>query len=397
MKDLSKYASLMARAGEDGAVPTALFSSPGRIEICGNHTDHQCGRVIAAAIDLDTIAAACPRKDGLIRVCSEGYEPFSISIDDADFCETHPGTPASITAGLIKAFIGAGYKPGGFDAYVSSSVGVGSGVSSSSSFELLIASIINLFYCGGRVTAEEMAAFSKYAENEYFGKPSGMMDQLACALGGISFIDFKDPDNPYTERLCFDFEEHGYSIFVVDSGANHADMTGLYASIPEEMRAVAGYFGAEHLRQVNENDFYTSLNKLRSLLGDRAVLRTIHFFEENRRVEQMSAALKAGQTDDFLKEVRASGISSWMYLQNVIPPGNTQALAVALAVIDRELKGRGAVRVHGGGFAGTALAFVPGENSASFIESVDEILGNGSCRSVHIRQEGALGFSLTRT
>lgn len=368
-----------------------FFSVPGRVELGGNHTDHQRGRVLAAAIDLDTQAAAIRRDDAVIRICSEGYDPFRLDLENIACAKNSPGTPLSVTAGMADAFLANGFGVGGFDAYIRSAVPAGEGLSSSAAFEILIGLIFNVLYNGGRVNASELARFGQYSENKYFGKPSGLMDQLACALGSVNEIDFLSPDAPKVRKIDFDFEKSGYALCIVRSGKDHAGLTGDYASIPEEMRAVASVFGKEYLRQVPETDFFQALPEVRAAAGDRAVLRSMHFYEENRRVEQQAQALRDGRIDEFLRLVRESGRSSWMYLQNVTSDKNPgfQALGLTLALCEHYLYGAGASRVHGGGFAGSALAFVPLATLARFIRDVDAALGEGSCICLRVRNDGA--------
>lgn len=367
-----------------------LFSAPGRTEIGGNHTDHNHGRVLAASVNLDVIAVAAPRADGRVRVKSKGYDMDEVSLDDLDVRDAEKNHSAALVRGTAARFAQLGYRVGGFDAYTTSDVLKGSGLSSSAAFEVLLGAILNQLYNGGAVSAVEVAKIAQYAENVYFGKPSGLMDQTASSVGGLVFIDFADPQTPLVERVEFDFAHCGYTPCILDSGADHADLTDEYAAIPQEMRSVARCFGKEVLREVNEAEFYAQLKQVREQTGDRAVLRAMHFFDENRRVLEQVQALKNGDFEGFLAGVRDSGRSSWMLLQNIIPLGSTahQQMALAQALCEKLLDGRGACRVHGGGFAGTILAFVPDEMLGQFRSGAEAVLGAGSCHVLSIRQTG---------
>lgn len=367
-----------------------LFSAPGRTEIGGNHTDHQHGCVLAAAVNLEMTAQVKLTADPVIRVISEGYAPVEISLDDLAIHETERNTTAALVRGMAAAFAKKGCRPGGFEAIVHSTVLPGSGLSSSAAFEVLIGTIVNELFCGGRFSPVDIAVMGQWAENVYFGKPCGLMDQMASAVGGMVYIDFADPKAPLVEKLDFDFSAVGHALCILDSGASHADLTDDYASIPEELSRISGYFGQSVLRQVPEDQFWAVLPQLRELAGDRAVLRAIHFYEENRRAGQEAQALREGDFDRFLSLVRQSGQSSWMYLQNVIPAGAAvhQEMAVSLALCHRLLGHRGAFRVHGGGFAGTVQAFVPRDLLSHFQTEAEKVLGKGSCHVLSIRAEG---------
>lgn len=371
--------------------PEYIFSAPGRTELGGNHTDHQHGRVLAAAVNLDTRAAVAPNGENIIRIQSEGYPMFSISTDDLAVNSAESGTSAALVRGVaarIKELTG---KCMGFDACVVSSVLPGSGLSSSAAFEVLMGTILN-HLCGCALSPVEIAQVGQYAENVYFGKPCGLMDQTASSVGGIVTIDFEDTAAPVVEPIDFDFSACGYDLCIIDSGADHSDLTGEYASIPEELKKASGVFGRQWLRQIPESEFFTRIPKVRAAAGDRAVLRAIHIYEDNVRVEKQVEALRRGDMESFLRLVTDSGRSSWMYLQNVIPTGNSghQELALALAVTDRLLDGKGAFRVHGGGFAGTLQAFVPRDMTADFKEKIEGILGAGKCHVLSIRREGGV-------
>ena len=372
----------------------ALYSVAGRSELSGNHTDHNHGCVIAASIDLDIIAVASPSAGSVIRVKSEGFPE-----DVVDFGVYNAPNPAryeksdSLIAGMVAGFRKEGLAVGGFDAYTTSNVLKGSGISSSAAFEDMIGNILNYVYNDGKVSNVEIAKLAQYAENRFFGKPCGLMDQMACAVGGIIAIDFRDPSAPVIEQTDFDLSAAGYNLCIVNTGGNHADLTGDYASVPAEMKSVAAYFGKEFLRDTDENAVLAAIPALREKVGDRAILRALHFFAENRRVAAQKAALKAGDLDTFLANVIASGRSSFCYLQNVYTTKNVseQGLSLALCLAERVLSGkRAAWRVHGGGFAGTIQAFVPTEDVAEFRAVMDAAFGEGRCMVLRVRPEGAL-------
>jgi len=364
-----------------------LFSAPGRTEIGGNHTDHQLGRVLAGAVSLETVAAVAENGENTVRVLSEGYPLCEIDLDDLAIRPEEFGTTKALIRGVAA---GTGLKKG-FDAYVTSTVLPGSGLSSSAAFEVLLGTIASRL-SGAGLTAVEIAQLGQRVENDYFGKPCGLMDQMASSVGGIITIDFADPDRPVVEHLDFDFAACGHALCIIDSGADHADLTDEYAAIPRDMKAVAALFGKEVLRQVNPAEFYARLNEVRAAVGDRAVMRAMHFFADNQRVADQVSALKAGNFEEFLRLVNESGRSSWLYLQNVVPAGYTvhQELAVALALADHLLHGRGACRVHGGGFAGTIQAFVPADMLEEFRTGMEAVLGEGSCHVLSIRPKGGI-------
>ena len=372
-----------------GRAAEYIFSAPGRTELGGNHTDHQHGLVLAAAVTLDTKAAAAENNDGCIRVISEGYTPVTVPIDELEKHPEERNTTAALVRGVAAGFLRRGYGVRGFDAYVVSDVLPGSGLSSSAAFEVLIGTVINAL-SGGALSPAEIARIVQYAENEYFGKPSGLMDQTASAVGGIVAIDFADPGAPVITPVEFDFAECGYALCIIDSGADHAELTEEYAAITNELKAVCRVFGKEHLREVDEHEFYARIAEVRRAAGDRAALRAAHVFNENKRCAVETAALGNGDFERFLQLVTESGRSSWMYLQNVIPTGSTarQELAFALLLCGKLLGGRGAFRVHGGGFAGTVQAFVPEDMLAGFRAGIDSVLGAGSCHVLSIRREG---------
>ena len=369
-----------------------FFSAPGRTEISGNHTDHQHGCVLAAAVNLKTVAEVTRNHSSLIRVQSEGYSVVEVELKDLSVHEEEKNTTAALIRGVAAAFSQRGAVLQGFDARVRSSVLPGSGLSSSAAFEVLIGTICNELFFDKKLSAVEIAQVGQYAENVYFGKPCGLMDQTASSVGGMVFIDFKNPDCPVVERIDFDFAEAGHALCIIDSGADHADLTEEYAAIPGELKQVCTFFGKEVLRDIPEADFFAALPELRHRVPDRAILRAIHFYQENSRVQRQAQALRDGDFDTFLGLVSESGRSSWMYLQNITPTGATehQDVAVALALCDTLLHGQGAFRVHGGGFAGTVQAFVPLEMLDSFKEGMERVLGEGKCHVLSIRSEGGI-------
>ena len=369
---------------------TCIATAPGRTELGGNHTDHQHGCVLAAAVNLVTVAAVVPNDRREICVLSEGYPMVKISVDDLLPKVSEQGTTASLIRGVAARFVQMGYRIGGFDAYATSNVLAGSGLSSSAAFEVLIGTVLNHLYANGEVSAVEVAKIAQYAENMYFGKPCGLMDQMASSVGSIIGIDFADPEQPIIERIPFDFDASGYALCIIDSGADHANLTDEYAAIPRDMRAVASIFGKEYLRDVKEEDFFAMMNIVRDVCGDRATLRAMHFFAENKRVRRQIDALRANDVQAYFAEVMASGRSSWNLLQNVVPNGETrhQNMAIALGLADKLLMGEGAYRVHGGGFAGTIQAFVPKARLDAFCKGIEHVLGKGACHVLSVRSEG---------
>ena len=369
---------------------TYVFSAPGRTEIGGNHTDHQRGCVLAAAVNLETLAKVTLNSSDMIRVQSEGYPAVTVNLKDLTPRDSEKNTSAALVRGIAAAFVRRGARIQGFECTTRSSVLPGSGLSSSAAFEVLMGTILNELFLGGKLSPIEIAQIGQYAENFYFGKPCGLMDQMASSVGGMVFIDFEDPDAPKVERIDFDLEKAGYALCIIDSGANHADLTGEYAAIPAEMKQVAAYFSKDVLRKVPEDEFYAALPELRRRMSDRAVLRAMHFFDENKRVQLQVKALKNNDVKSFLKLVNDSGRSSWMFLQNITPTGavEDQEMAIALALCKRLLAGKGAYRVHGGGFAGTVQAFVPLTMLDDFRFGVEKVLGRGKCHVLNIRSQG---------
>ena len=367
-----------------------LYSAPGRTEIGGNHTDHQHGRVLAGSVNIDMIAAAAPNSLNQLRVQSEGYDLCVIDLDDLTARKEEENTTASLLRGECEAFRQRGAKLSGLDVYISSNVPKGSGVSSSAAFEVLVGVILNDCFMAEKVSPIAIAQIGQWAENVYFGKPCGLMDQMASSVGNIITIDFADKANPDVEPVQVDFSKAGLALCILDSGADHADLTDEYAAIPNECRAVAAVCGGEVLRDVPFETFLANIPACRKQCGDRAVLRAFHFYADNDRVPQQVAALREGNFDAFLQMVTASGDSSWEYLQNVIPAGykEHQEVAVTIAAAKHYLGGKGAVRVHGGGFAGTVQAFVPVEMLADFKTNMEKLLGAGRCHVLSIRPEG---------
>lgn len=389
---ISAITAFEERYGGDREV--SAYSVAGRTEISGNHTDHNNGCVLAASINLDIIAIAAKRDDNIICVKSEGFGEDSVDFSvynsprkDKFF------TSESIIAGICAGFKKNGYKIGGFDAYTTSDVLKGSGLSSSAAFEVMIGNILNYLYNDGIVDNIEVAKLSQFSENEFFGKPCGLMDQIACAAGGIVSIDFCNPSAPFIEKMNFDLSRAGYNLCIVNTGGNHADLGEDYASVPAEMKAVAAALGKSVLRDVCENDFIHAVPTLRHKLGDRAILRAFHYFEENKRVIAQKRALELRDIDAFFKCVLDSGRSSFCYLQNVYTTKNLtqQGLSLALCLAEKYLEGRrAAFRVHGGGFAGTIQAFVAAEEADGFRHYMDSAFGDGSCLILRVRPFGAV-------
>ena len=371
-----------------------LYSVAGRSELSGNHTDHNHGCVVAASIDLDIIAVASKRDDSVIAIKSEGFpeDVVDFSAYNAPI-ESKFGSSESIIAGMVQGFLKDGYAVGGFDAYTTSNVLKGSGLSSSAAFEDMVGNILSHMYNDGKVDNVEIAKLAQYSENVFFGKPCGLMDQVACAVGGIVAIDFADPKAPVINKVDFDISAAGYNLCIVNTGGNHADLTDDYASVPAEMKSVATYFGKSVLREVDEAEFYANISALRESVGDRAILRALHFFGENKRVAAQKAALDNGDLDAYFAQVIASGKSSFCYLQNVYTTKNLkeQGLSLALCLAEGYLADkRAAYRVHGGGFAGTIQAYVPMADVDGFRALMDGVFGEGKCIVLRIRPEGAV-------
>ena len=379
-----------------GGAPERYFSAPGRTEIGGNHTDHQRGRVLAGAVNLDTVAAVRCNGTDTIRILSKGYPMSVVDLKVlTPVAEEINSTPALIR-GVAARFKELGCEVKGFDAYVESTVLAGSGLSSSAAFEVLVGTIINCLFFDGKVSQPEIAMIGQYAENVFFGKPCGLMDQTASAVGGMVTINFADKNAPDIQQVSFDFASCGHALCIIDSGADHADLTDEYAAVTQDFKALCAHFGKEVLTQVPEEDFYAAIPALRKECGDRAVMRGIHEYAENKRVVEQVAALRSGDFDRFLTLIKESGYSSYMYLQNVIPAGYVQHqdMAVALGLCEHYLQGKGAYRVHGGGFAGTVQAFVPLELLEVFRAGIDGALGEGACHVLSIRPQGGVEMEI---
>jgi hypothetical protein len=375
-----------------GGEAQRYFSAPGRTEIGGNHTDHQGGRVLAGAVNLDTVAAVRVSGTNVIRVQSKGYPLCQVDLDNLEPMAAEINSTPALIRGVAARFAQLGCKVGGFDAYCESTVLPGSGLSSSAAFEVLIGTIINHLFFDGRVSQAEVAQIGQYAENVFFGKPCGLMDQTASAVGGLVTIDFADKAHPDIRPVHFDFSTTGHALCIIDSRADHADLTDEYAAIPGELKEICDCLGREVTTEIPEEEFYAAIPKLRETCGDRAVMRAMHEYNENRRVPEQVACLEKGDFEGFLSLIRESGFSSWMYLQNVIPAGyvRQQPVAVALGLCEHYLRGKGAYRVHGGGFAGTVQAFVPFELLDSFRAGIDAALGEGACHVLSIRPQGGV-------
>ncbi len=375
-----------------GGMPQRYFSAPGRTEVGGNHTDHQRGRVLAGAVNLDTVAAVCVNGTNTIRILSKGYPMSVVDITELTPAASEINSTPALIRGVAARFVQLGCKVEGFDAYCESTVLPGSGLSSSAAYEVLIGTIINHLFFEGKVSQPEIAQIGQYAENVFFGKPCGLMDQTASAVGGLVTIDFADKAHPDIRPVNFDFSTAGHALCIVDSRADHADLTDEYAAVTLELKAICQHFGKEVTTEIPEEAFYAAIPALREKCGDRAVMRAIHEYNENRRVPQQVACLEKGDFEGFLKLIKESGYSSWMYLQNVIPAGyvRQQAMAVALGLCEHYLQGRGAYRVHGGGFAGTVQAFVPFDLLDAFKRGIDAALGAGACHVLSIRPQGGV-------
>lgn len=375
---------------ENPGTQVGLYSAPGRTEIGGNHTDHQCGCVLAASVNLDAVAAAAPNGKNVVCFFSEGYGMIEVDLTSTDPVEAEKESTASLIRGMAAQAKERGFEISGFDAYCTSSVLGGSGLSSSAAFETLTGVILNDFYCGNSFDAVEIAKMGQKAENLWFGKPSGLMDQSASSVGGVVAIDFADVEKPVVEKIDLNLAKEGYALCIVDSRSSHADLTDAYASIPMEMKGVAALFGQEHLRGITVQQLMGRTAEIREKCGDRAYLRAMHFVLDNERAQEEAQALRAGNFDRFLEIVNESGHSSYEYLQNTCVEGSVknQAVNVALSLCDVLLGGRGAHRVHGGGFAGTVQAFVPLDMLETFHTAIDAAIGEGSCHVLSIRPVG---------
>lgn len=375
-----------------GEQEVEIYSAPGRSEVGGNHTDHQYGKVLAASINLDAIAIVAKTDDSIIDIKSEGYDRIQVHLDSLQPRKEEEGSSEALTRGVAARLKEEGYIIGGFQAYATSDVLNGAGMSSSAAYEVLVGNILSGVYNEGKASPILLAQIGQYAENEYFGKPCGLMDQMASSVGGLINIDFEDPKNPKVKQVKVDFEEYGHSLCIVDTKGSHADLTDDYAAIPQEMKQVANFFEEDVLRKVDKNEFYLNLPKIREILGDRAVLRAIHLFEENKRVDEQVQALEQHDFETFKKLIKASGDSSFKYLQNVYSSHeiNNQSVSIGLAISDIILQGKGVSRVHGGGFAGTIQAFVPNDIVDIYKKDIEHVFGEGSCHVLKVRKYGGM-------
>lgn len=375
-----------------GKKEVEIYSAPGRTEICGNHTDHQNGTVLAASVNLDAIAVVSKREDSIVKIKSEGYNIFEIDISHLEMVEDEEGTTQSLVRGVANGIHRRGYRIGGFDAYVTSNVLSGSGLSSSAAYEVLIGNIFSGLYNGNIIDAITIAQLGQEAEMDYFGKPCGLMDQMACSVGGMIYIDFADKNCPKLKRIETEFNSYGYCLCIVDTKGSHADLTDEYASVPKEMKNVANYFDRGLLSQISKEEFLDNIAELREVTGDRAVLRALHWFEENDRVKAQVEALENDDFIEFLELVNESGNSSYKYLQNVFSTNNVreQGVSLALALSDYALKNKGVCRVHGGGFAGTIQSYVPYNFIQIYKQMMEKVFGDNSCYVLNIRNKGGI-------
>ena len=378
------------------AADVRLFSTPGRTEVGGNHTDHNAGRVLAAAVDRDVLAAAARTEGGLITVFSEGYPKVEINTADLEVHPEERYSSAALIRGICARMDQLGYALGGCCVILDSEVPKGSGLSSSAAYEVMITTILNHLFNRGKIDPVEIAVISQYAENNYFGKPSGLMDQTSCSVGGFVTIDFKDPASPLVHQVNYDFGRSGYALVIVETGGDHADLNEDYAALTGEMKSVAREMGGTVLRQTSKAAVVANLARQHGKVSDRALLRAFHFFDDDQRVVDQVAALEAGQFERFLNLVNASGRSSWMLNQNCYSTHNPaqQGITLALAISEMILEGRGACRVHGGGFAGTIQAFVPRERVSAYVDRMGEIFGASSCYPISIRMAGSIQINL---
>jgi galactokinase len=390
-----RYAALMTEFETIyGKNDVSLFSSPGRTEIGGNHTDHNYGRVLAGAVNLDNIAVAAPNGTNVIRITSAGYPEFQVDLSDLKIDEAKFYTSEAIVGGICARMKEVGYQIGGFDACIEGRVPKGSGLSSSASFEVLIGAIVNALFNDGKMSAVENAIIGQWSENNYFGKPCGLMDQTACSVGGLITIDFKDPANPIVKEVDFDFVKTGYALVITDVGGGHDDPASQaeYASLPTEMKSVAAELGARVLREVTLEQIIEKIPEIRQKTGDRAILRAFHFQGDNQRVVDQVAALEDNDFEAFLKMVVESGYSSYMYNQNIfdVVHKDEQVVSLGLALSEMILKGKGAWRVHGGGFGGTIQAFVPQDLLDKYVSTLEHVYGKGKCHKLFIRSKGSI-------
>ena len=369
-----------------------LFSAPGRSEIGGNHTDHQHGCALAATVNLDVVAVVAFHEEGVIRFKSEGHRMCEVDLSDLSVHEEEKGSSIAMIRGIASRFSEMGVHICGFDAYSVSDVLTGSGLSSSAAFETLVGTIIDIQYNDGKAGEIEIAKIGQYAENGYFGKGSGLLDQMVCSVGGFVFLDFRDTDDPRVERYTFDFEKAGYHLCITDTKGSHSDLTDDYIAVPAEMKEVAAYFGKPYLREVDEKAFFSAIPELHGKVSDRAILRAIHFFGENRRAIEEADALERGDLKQFFELYRQSANSSANLLQNLYSARKPleQGIPLAIAASMLFLGNNASVRVHGGGFAGTIQAFVPLDKTDAYREKMDALFGEGSCYVLSIRPVGGV-------
>lgn len=386
VKALDSYVSYFG----DGDIE--IYSAPGRTEICGNHTDHQHGEIVAGSINDDAIAIVKKLEGNTVKVKSDGYDMIEVDISNLELVESEKETTVSLIKGVLKGMQDRGYAIGGFQAYITSDVLIGAGLSSSAAYESLIGTIVSGLYNDMKIDPIQIAIVGQFAENVYFGKPCGLMDQMACSVGNLVHVDFADKENPVVEKVAFDMNKHGYSLCITDTKGSHADLTPDYAAIPTEMKAVAGFFGKEVLLGVTIDDLMDNFDDVRKVIGDRGVLRSIHFINENVRVQKMVASLKCDHIEGFLNCITESGNSSFKYLQNVYSPSDvaTQNVSLALALSELFLDDNGVCRVHGGGFAGTIQAFVKNDAVEDYKVKMDKAFGEGSCKVLKIRKYGGM-------
>ena len=384
VKAIEKFEALF------GEAEVEIYSAPGRSEVSGNHTDHQHGEVLAASINLDAIAIV--KKNDVVRVVSDNYDMITISLDDIAKKDEEEGTTISLIKGVLAGLKDRGNVIGGFDAYITSDVLIGAGLSSSAAFETVIGTIVSGLYNDMKVSAVDIAIIGQYAENVYFGKPCGLMDQMACSVGSLVHIDFADKENPIIDPVNVDFDKFGYSLCITDTKGSHADLTHEYAAVPQEMKEVAAVLGKEVLYGTTLEDLLNNSDEIREKAGDRAFLRAVHFVTENVRVQMAVSALRAKDFNKFLKMIKASGDSSYKYLQNVYTKQDVvhQNVSVALAVSDTILGNNGVCRVHGGGFAGTIQAFVKNDTVKEYKETLDSVFGEGACAVLKVRKYGGM-------
>ena len=397
LKALDRFCEIYGDKGQE----ITLFSAPGRTEVGGNHTDHQHGRVLAASVNLDVIAVVAKNDTDIITVESEGFAPDVVNHTELAPVASEESTSAALIRGTCAGFVERGFAKGGFEAYTTSNVLKGSGLSSSAAFEVLIGTILNHLYNDGKIDAVTIAQNAQYSENVFFGKPCGLMDQTASSVGGFVGIDFEDTSKPIVKQVNFDFAHCGHNLVIVDTKGDHADLTPDYASIGNEMRAVAACFGKSVLREVDEAEFFAKIGELKGKLSDRALTRAIHFFSDNQLAADELAALEANDFDLFKKLILKSGASSFMYLQNAysIQKPESQGIPLGIAMTQKMLEGKGAWRVHGGGFAGTMQAFVPVEMTEAYKKMVEGLFGEGACHVLSIRPVGAVqvtGFTVEK-